>query len=90
MRVRYWRGGELEREEVVEAGPRVCAELPKVLVRPFQVLGATRVFVEGPTLAGDEYALVGAMEHSKAGVLCAEYVWRGYRLAQGGEAVGRG
>ena len=37
MRVRYWRGGELEREEVVEAGPRVCAELPKVLVRPFQV-----------------------------------------------------
>ena len=80
----------MEREEVVEAGPRVCAELPKVLVRPFQVLGATRGFVEGPTLAGDEYARVGAMEPSKVGVLGVEYGGRGDRLAKVGEAVGRG
>ena len=60
----------------------MSVELPKVVVRPFLVLGATRVFVEGPTLVGDEYALLGAMEHSKAGVMCAEYVWRGYRLAR--------
>ena len=88
MRVRYWRGGELEREEVLE-GPKGAAGLPAVVVRPFGLLGATRVFVEGPTLAGDEYALCGAMEHSKAGVLCAEYVWTGYRLARVQEAVGR-
>lgn len=89
MRVRYWRAGEMEREEEL-GGPKVAGELPKVVVRPFQVLGATRVFVEGPTLAGDEYVLMGAMEHSKVGVMCAEYVFKGYKLAKVREAVGRG
>lgn len=87
MRVRYWREGGLEREEVVES-PEGGEALPQVVVRPFGVMAVTEVALEARAVLEEEYVLMGAMEHRHRGVLWAEYVWRGYRLRECPECGG--
>lgn len=81
MKVRYWRDGEVEREEEA-AGPRRCRELPTVVVRPFGVMAGSEELEREPTLMADGYQLAGAMEHSKKGVVCAEYVYTGAAITR--------
>lgn len=86
MRVRYWREGELEREEE-ERAVGTAEELAGVRAVPMRVMaGNPEMGEQEPRqvlVVADQYKLVGAIQHSKVGVMGAEYVYVGSLLTKG-------